>query len=343
MKKINVCIIFGGQSTEHDISIKSAKNIFYHINKKIFNIFLIWISKKGLWYLVDKFNFLTKKNISFFVKNKKLFFVKKNNMQIKIDVFFPIIHGKYGEDGKLQGFFDTINIPFVGSGVLSSAICMDKDFSKRILNAAKIPTAPFLTVQKKFCNKVNYNYIVNKLNIPFFIKPSNQGSSIGINKIYNKRDFIKFIKLAFDLDDKIILEKEIIGKEIECGVLGNDFPKTSVCGEILINKGFYDYQNKYQNTAKIIIPAKISSKISKKIKFLSLKIFKMFECKGMARVDFFLTKKNKIIINEINTLPGFTKNSIYPKLWKATKISYSSLITKLIYLAMNYQKKLITS
>lgn len=345
MNKINVCIIFGGQSAEHEISIKSAKNIFYYINKKIFNVYLIWISKKGFWYFIENKTFLSKKfndfknNISLVINNKYPIVITKTNLPIKIDVIFPIIHGKFGEDGKLQGLLNFINIPFVGSDVLSSSVSMDKDFTKRILCADNIPIIPFFTLNKKNYNNINYKNIVDKLNLPFFVKPSNQGSSIGVNEINNQKEFNKFIELAFDFDNKIILEKKIIGKEIECGVLGNDTLKSSICGEILLSNKFYDYKSKYFHDTKIIIPAKISTEISKKIRSLSLKIFKKLECKGMARVDFFLTKNNNIIFNEINTLPGFTKNSMYPKLWLAMKISYSSLITKLINLAIDFHKK----
>lgn len=347
MNKTHIGILFGGKSTEHKISIKSARNIFKKIDKKIFIVSMIRISTEGFWYLekksncalVEKNNYT--KNIISIVLNSKFPFLV-NNVPLKIDVIFPILHGKYGEDGSIQGLLRVINLPFVGSDILSSAISMDKDITKKILQASNISIAPFFCLKKKLYNKKTFN----KIKFPVFIKPANQGSSIGISKAFNDKELHEAIEIAFDLDIKVIIENEIIGKEIECGILGNDNPKSSLCGEItLSNNSFYNYQSKYINNkyAKITIPAMILPEISKKIRKTALKVFKILDCKGMARVDFFLTPKNRIIVNEVNTLPGFTNISMYPKLWMASNLSYSDLIKQLIQFAIEYhnQKKLL--
>lgn len=341
MKKKNIAILFGGQSSEHEISIKSAKNIFHLINKKNFKILLIWITKKGLWYLDTSYKFLLDENNNHLYRillmpgNKYPFLLENKNM-LKIDIIFPITHGSLGENGSLQGLIKILNLPFVGPGVLSSSISMDKDITKRFLKTANILTTPYISLKKNKYHSIFFDKIVKKLGLPLFIKPSSQGSSIGIKKINNIKEFKNAIQEAFDLDEKILIEKEILGREIECGVLENNKVKTSVCGEIITKKGFYSYYNKYvcNLNSQIIIPAKISKIISNKIRFTTLKIFKMLNCTNMARVDFFLTKNNNIIFNEINTLPGFTSTSMYPKLWEYSQVNNFKLINKLIQHAL---------
>lgn len=346
MKKIHVAILFGGPSSEHEISIKSAKNIFNLINKKKFKVLLIWITRKGLWYLDTSYRFLLDENNSNLCRilllpgDKNPFLIKNKNV-LKIDVIFPITHGSLGENGSLQGLIKMLNIPFVGCGVLNSSISMDKDMTKRLLKTANILTAPYICFKKTQFRLINFDNIIKKLGLPFFIKPSNQGSSIGVSKVNNFKEFLISIKKAFDLDDKILIEKEIVGKEIECGVLEHNKIKTSVCGEIITKKGFYSYYNKYicNLNSKIIIPAKININISNKIRFITLKIFKILNCTDMARVDFFLTKNNHIIFNEVNTLPGFTSTSMYPKLWEYSGVNNFKLINKLIIYALNIHNK----
>lgn len=345
-KLLKIGILFGGQSKEHEVSLLSAENIFNNINKKKFKVYLIWINKKGSWYFCQSNNFL------YFRRNKikkiviipgnKYPLMIENKKPLKIDVIFPVTHGILGEDGSLQGLLRLINISFVGSSLLSSAINMDKEITKKLLKNMNFLISPFLVFHKNEIKKINYYNIIKLLGKNIFIKPTNQGSSIGINKVNDLKNFKLSINKAFDLDEKIIIEKEIIGKEVECGILGNfDFINTSVCGEIITKNNFYTYENKYKNNkeSKIIIPAKIDSKISKKIRSISKKIFKFFYCKDMARIDFFVTKNKQIIVNEINTLPGFTKNSMYPKLWKYNNIKCKDLISKLIYLAITSKKK----
>lgn len=251
-------------------------------------------------------------------------------------MIFPIIHGTLGEDGALQGLLKILELPFVGSDVLSSAICMDKDITKRLLQAAGIAVAPFLTVQAYNPNEYNFQEVQDILGLPLFIKPANQGSSVGVSKVENEQEFLIALDEAFKYDNKVLIEKSIKGREIECAVLGNYAPQASVCGEVIVKTDFYSYDAKYidNQSSEVVIPAIISEQASQKIREISIKAFKVLGCLGLARVDFFLTEYDEIILNEVNTLPGFTNNSMYPKLWEASGIGYAELITKLIELAL---------
>ncbi len=303
MKKI--LLIYGGASLEHDVSCNSAKAIIENIDNTKFQLDCVYITPKNEWTNNNK----KIDNIIEFIK--------------KYDVVFPIIHGSYGEDGKLQGMLDLFNIKYVGSNLGASYICMDKQRTKQILEYYKIPQVPFQIYQKN-----------QKLEIPFpvIIKPANGGSSIGINVANNKIQFKKAIKEALKYDQKIIIEKFINAQELECAVLEDKKLIISEIGEIVVNNGFYDYDTKYENnSAKTNIIADIPNNIKKQIKQYAKTIFKILELKGLARIDFFYEKDTKkIYLNEINTLPGFTKISMYPKLIMNKKISYKDLITKLI-------------
>lgn len=230
-------------------------------------------------------------------------------------------------------------VPFVGASVLGSAIGMDKDVMKRLLRDADIPIANFLAFKQE--DKIDFKEISKKLGLPFFVKPANLGSSVGINKVKNKKDFAKAVKEAFQYDTKIIIEEYILGRELECSVLGNQNPMASAVGEVIPHHEFYSYEAKYidENGAALEVPAKISSQISKNVQELAVKTFKVLACEGLGRVDFFLRKNGKLIVNEINTIPGFTKISMYPRLWEASGISYTELINHLIELAIERFKR----
>lgn len=347
--KKKIAIFFGGKSAEHEVSIESAKNILRAINKEKYNVVLIGISQKGDWFRVSEKKFLSQDYIK--VENPKggraipfskggSFFLKTKDKDMKIDVAFPILHGPFGEDGAIQGLFKIFNVPFIGAGILGSAVGMDKDICKKLLRNSGIPTANFLTFNNSQKNKIFFDDIKEVLKTPFFIKPANLGSSVGISKVEKETDFEKAKELAFKFDNKIILEEYIEGREMECSVLGNENPKASIVGEIISNHEFYSYKAKYldKKGAKISIPANISDKMMKKIRNLAIKTYKTLCCEGMGRVDFFLTKKNKIFVNEINTIPGFTSVSMHPKLWEASGVSYSKLIDELINLAIKRHK-----
>lgn len=317
-KRLRIGVLFGGKSAEHEVSLQSARNVIGALDKNKYQITPIKINKDG------KFNF---ENIK------------------KFDVIFPVMHGPFGEDGSMQGLLKLAGVPFVGPGVLGSAVGMDKDVMKRLLRDAGIPIGKFVALKQ--CNKIAFNEIKKKLGLPMFIKPANMGSSVGISKVRNEKEFKKGVDDAFKYDSKIIVEEFIEGREIECALLGNDMPMASVPGEIIANQDFYSYDAKYIDTgSKSVIPAPIDKKTTKKIQELAIKTFQVLNCEGMSRVDFFVKKNGEVLVNEINTIPGFTDISMYPKLWEESGIPVNKLLDRLIELAIERfekEKKLKTS
>ena len=344
--KTKLGLIFGGMSTENEVSVMSANSILKNLDKKKYEIFPIYISKNGEWYQYD--------NLENIEINEDMHYLNKikNVMGYlqKLDVLFPVLHGSYGEDGTIQGLFEMIDKPYVGCGVLASTIGMDKAYAKVIFDKANIRQAPYIYLEK---NRDKYTYIDKEFNrktmtldecvdlvekeigFPVFIKPSNAGSSVGVNKAENREELTEYIKYAEKFDKKILVEKGIQGKEVECAVLGNENVITSCVGEIKPADKFYSYDAKYQSEdSKTTIPANLDKEVSGEIKKLAVKAFEAIDGKGLSRVDFFVEDKtNQIYINEINTLPGFTKISMYPKLFEAEGIQYSELLDKLIDLA----------
>lgn len=315
MKKIKVAVIFGGRSAEHDVSVVSAKNVIAALDAQKYIAVPVKIDKAGKDY----------RSLPHKLRG--------------IDVAFPVLHGPFGEDGTMQGLLKLIGIPFVGPSVLGSALGMDKDVMKRILRDAGLPVAKFLVVRGS--ESVRFEAVSRTLGLPFFVKPANLGSSVGIHKVKTKTEFLPALRDALRYDHKVVIEQFIEGRELECAVLGNDNPKASVPGEVIPHHEFYSYEAKYldPNGAALEIPARIPARITREIRRLSVRAFKALECEGMGRVDFFLTKKGKSYVNEINTIPGFTSISMYPKLWEASGISYSQLIDKLIQLALKRFKR----
>ncbi len=346
MKK-NIALIFGGKSAEHEVSINSAQNILKALDTELFTPFLIGISKQGSFYQfanvdifkkyksLNDFDLTNEELISLIsYKESPYVYSLKSKEKTAIDCAFPIVHGTMGEDGTLQGLLKIVNLPFVGCSVLSSAVSMDKEYTKRLITDAGILNSKYLVLKKN--SEVSYSEIVQKLGTPFFIKPANAGSSVGVHKIKTETDWLLKLKDAFLYDHKVIAEEYIDGKEIECSVLGlNENPKVSLPGELIVSHEFYSYEAKYidANGAQIVIPAEISADQVQKIQNLALKTFQTLGCDGLARVDFFLKKNGQIYVNEINTLPGFTQISMYPKMWEASGLSYSKLISELIHLA----------
>lgn len=254
-----------------------------------------------------------------------------------LDVIFPVLHGTYGEDGAIQGFAKLANLPCVGPGILGSAVGMDKDVMKRLLRDAQIGIADFVTVKPKTKDKYSYEELSSRFGEVLFIKPANMGSSVGISKVTTRDEYIPAIELALRFDSKVIIEEQIVGREIECSVLGNDQARVSIPGEVIPVDGFYSYERKYldENGAALEIPAKLSEEQIKSIQTIALQTYECLELEGMSRVDVFLTANNKIIVNEVNTLPGFTEISMYPSLWEHSGISVNQLIDELIQLAIN--------
>lgn len=353
MKK-NVGIIFGGRSTEHEVSLQSARNIVDAIDKEKFDVTLIGIDKNGIWHLNESTQFLLNsdnparialhqsgRNIAFIPGQDKQQLVEFQSKALsQLDVVFPIVHGTLGEDGSLQGLLKMVNLPFVGSQVLGSAICMDKEVSKRLLRDAGLNIAPFIKLTKQNRQQMDFDIARTQLGLPLFIKPANQGSSVGVSKVNTADEFKIALDTAFTYDNKVLIEKGIEGREIECAVMGNHKPVASVCGEIELSDSFYSYDTKYLNEkgAKVTIPADIPDDISQKIKHIAVNAYETLECTGLARVDVFLTMDGTVFINEINTLPGFTNISMFPKLWEASGLSYTDLITHLIELAIEHHQ-----
>jgi len=344
--KIKVAIIAGGMSTEHDVSLKSSTSILKNINKKKYDTKTIYFSKSGDAYeYIGDYKNLCKLNKEDLKKEINIMEAVKD-----CDIVFPVLHGAFGEDGCIQGVFEIMQKPYVGPGVLSSSICMDKVFTKEIINKAEIAQAKYIWLKKvsgiyvyvdekrnekelslsKICKLAE-----SKLNYPMFIKPSNAGSSIGITRVTNIEELEKGIEYASKYDKKIIIEEGVEGREVECAVLGNDEVIASRVGEVLAADTFYSYDAKYDNKeSKTVIPAKISKSIENEIRETAVKAFKAVDGKGLSRIDFFIEKKtNRVILNEINTLPGFTNISMYPKLFEAYGIGYSELIDKLLEIA----------
>lgn len=323
MKK--VLLLCGGNSTEHAVSLISAKSILENIDYTKFEVSTCIIDFDNQWYeYLDKIEVITD------WQDKELRQVENIIEYLySFDIVFPITHGVNGEDGKLQGMLDLFNIRYVGCKTLSSAICMDKAVSKMILNYLNIPQVPFITLKN---SKFKLNDIINELGFPMIIKPANGGSSIGITKANKKSELKKAINHAFKFDKKVIIEKFITARELECAVLEDKDYYISEIGEIKSANDFYDYQSKYENKESYtIIPAPISEDVSNKIKDYAKQVFSGLDAAGLARIDFFYDEENnKIYLNEINTLPGFTSISMYPQLFIHEGLSYSELITKLL-------------
>ena len=345
-KKLSVGLVFGGNSREHDVSIESAKAIYnalsnsYNLERFVVNP--IYINKYGFWedleysksiLLGDKESTKKRKNNEDIINNLSNFPVVNN----KIDVWFPALHGPNGEDGVIQGLFKLTGKPFVGSGTLGSSLGMDKIAMKSIFKSYNLPQAPYIYLHKSnlldklFMESIFYK-LERTINYPCFIKPANLGSSIGITKAYSKQELISGIEIASKHDDRIILEKNIEGRELECGVLGQPIMKSSVVGEVKFQTDWYNYESKYdENLSSTIIPADLNIEITNKIQNLAIEAFKAINASGLARVDFFYQESTQqIYINEINTLPGFTKTSMYPRLWEASGLKLEKLVANLI-------------
>lgn len=346
-----LCVIFGGKSSEHEVSCKSAYNILQNLDKSKYDIIKFGITKEGTtwlytgddesikdasWYTHDCLPCV----ISHCPNTEGLFLLADGKAEkIKVDVFFPVLHGKNGEDGTIQGVFELAQIPYVGNGVAASALCMDKIFTKNILECAGIPVTPGFYIIKNEISDVDAinTKIKESFGYPVVVKPSNAGSSVGVSLVETEEELNEALKVAAREDRRILIEKKIEKRELECAVLGShEEADASVLGEVVTLSKMYDYTTKYEDAAtKTVIPAEVSEEISDEIRKLSVRAFLACDCTGLARVDFFVENgTNKIYLNEINTLPGFTNISMYPMLWGATGISYSELLDRVIELAI---------
>ena len=351
MQKLKLGVIFGGKSSEHDVSIVSGTSVIRNLNKEKYDITPIYISKDGRWYIytkpIEQIEVLT---IGKEIEEKYMIENLEDTLK-GLDVVFPVLHGLGGEDGSIQGMLEMFKIPYVGCGVLASSIGMDKVYAKVVFDKANIKQAKYeyirkynekyIYIDKEFNEKVldlkEVCEIIDKnLNYPMFVKPSNSGSSVGIRKVTNIKELEKAIEYAAEYDKKILVEEGLVGKEVECAVLGNEEVISSCVGEIKPAEEFYSFDAKYKNSeSKVLIPADLSKEMSNEIRKLAIKAFKAIDGKGLSRVDFFANEKTEeIFINEINTLPGFTQISMYPKLFEHIGIPYTELLDRLIILAL---------
>jgi len=350
--KISVALICGGQSPEHEVSLMSAQNVLNAIDVREFDCHVIYIHKSGSWHYVDEklhqsLNELVHKTLPVIhlvmgAKDKKYFCDENNHLLSAIDIAFPVLHGQLGEDGTIQGLFKMLNLPFVGNDVLSSAVCMDKEITKKLLKYAGINVPKFLVFYSHEKEKLNFEHISQELNLPFFMKPANTGSSIGVKKIKNKLDFDEALQQLFYYDQKILVEEYIAGREIELSILGNQEQLiASIPGEIICHHEFYSYEAKYidKNGADVIIPTELAESEIHEFQHIALKAFTALCCTGLARVDFFYSQpEKKIYLNEINTLPGFTNISMYPKCFQYSELPYPELVRKLLILGLEKQR-----
>ncbi len=350
-KKKCIGLIFGGNSNEHEVSISSAKTVYKafnsEINKERFTVKAFYINKYGDWLdsdlseriLIGEIENNTTKKQGIF-NQEKINFLDGIEFQ-NVDVWFPLLHGINGEDGSIHGLLKFTKKPLVGSGILGSALGMDKILMKTIFSNLQIPQVNYLVFKDKDLNneKVKNKLIleiINKLNFPIFVKPSNSGSSLGISKIKNKSALLQALEKAWEIDRRIVVEEGLEVREIECGIIGNSELITSEIGEVTYETDWYDYDSKYNSNNKITIPAKIEPKITKQIQEIAIQSCKALNIFGFARVDFFLEKSsNKILINEINTIPGFTTKSMFPMLWRASGLNIEQLVAKLVDISLD--------
>ncbi len=342
--KQTIALLFGGKSAEHEVSVRSARYVAAAIDATKYRICFIAIDREGRWILsshaaLKKFPAVSLRThgrelVAFIPGSGGTLYNMTTKRTIQIGVVFPVLHGPNGEDGTVQGVCKSAGVPYVGASVLGSAVGMDKDVMKRLLRDAGLPIGKFITIAAG--EPVTYPSLVRELGTPLFVKPANMGSSIGVRRVASASEFAAALHDAFRFDTKVLVEEYIAGREIECSVIGNEAPAASIPGEIVVHDTFYSYDTKYVSSdgASLVIPAPLIPKAAKEVRQLAERVCKVLCAEGLARVDFFYTKAGKWYVNEINTLPGFTAISMYPKLWEATGLSGSELVARLIALAV---------
>ena len=356
-KKIRLGVLFGGRSAEHEVSIQSARNIVDALDMDKYEVVLIGIDKQGRWSLneaslallesgdesLPAYEGSEEQRVTLVSEatGGELVRTSDNAHLGAVDVVFPVLHGPFGEDGTVQGMLKLFDVPFVGGGVLGSAVGMDKDVMKRLLRDAGLPIGDFDVVHRHTRDQANFEATVEKLGRPVFVKPANMGSSVGISKVTDTARFEAALDEALRYDSKVVVEAMIEGREIECAVLGNEVPEASIPGEVIPHHDFYSYAAKYldENGAALEIPAKLTDDQVSRVRDLSIEVFETLCCEGMGRVDLFLTPDDDLVVNEINTIPGFTRISMYPKLWEASGVPYGELIDRLVKLAISRHER----
>ena len=353
MKKLSVCILFGGMSPEHEVSLRSAESVLNNIDKEKYNLFPVGITKNGDWilYTGTDYSLLPAGEWERWPENRRaaispvrgqglLSFEGDCVVRERIDVVFPVLHGENGEDGAMQGLLQLAGIPYVGPHVAASAVSMDKTLTKLVMDQANIPQAAWQLVRASELVESKLDRILDSLeqrfDYPMFVKPAGTGSSVGVSKASDRNALAHALISAGRYDEKILVEEFIDGREIEVAVMGNDSPVASVAGEIDSGAEFYDYEAKYiTDTSTTYIPARITEEVEEQVRDYAVQVYKAIGCQGLSRVDFFVTRKdNRVVFNEINTLPGFTSISMYPKMFAASGIPYTDLIDRLLELAV---------
>ncbi len=348
--RTRVAVLFGGRSAEHEVSLQSARNVMNVLSPDKFDIVPIGIDRSGRWYLDNNAVGMLDRNgeepreisessrevtLAPAGENRELIDVTSRTSLGSVDIIFPVLHGPFGEDGSVQGLAKLANLPCVGSGILGSAVSMDKDVMKRLLRDADLPIVDFAVYRTEEAAAADYEAVVERLGQTLFVKPANLGSSVGVSRTHNRASYEEAIHLAFQFDTKIIVEQEIRGRELEVSVLGNEAAVASLPGEIVPQDGFYSYEAKYvnENGAALVIPAEVPPTLAETLTRMAVESFRALECRGMARVDFLMDVDGHAYVNEVNTIPGFTAISMYPKLWEVSGISYPELVERLISLA----------
>jgi len=345
-KKIRVAVLFGGRSGEHEVSLRSAASVINAVDKNKYEVVPVAIGKTGKWLSVKESAKLLpagavgRESVGGF-EERSLAIRPEPGSAAAVDVVFPLLHGTFGEDGTVQGLLELASVAYVGAGVLGSAAGMDKDVMKRLFRERGLPTPDHVALLRSHLEPERRAKMIRSLEkrfgYPVFVKPANLGSSVGITKAHDRPELQQALEFASQFDRKIVVERFIDGREIECSVLGNDAPNASLPGEVIPSREFYDYEAKYiDENSRLIIPAHLSRAQTRSVQRLAVEGFLACECAGMARVDFFVEKKTgRVLLNEINTIPGFTSISMYPKLWEASGLAYKDLIERLIQLALD--------
>lgn len=341
MSKEALCIIYGGKSAEHDVSILTAQNVLNAIDKEQYHIDIIYITNDGVWRkkenISDQINDIHVLHLDQSHEGEISTMLTQSSQGGRYDAVFPLLHGPNGEDGTIQGLFEVLDIPYVGNGVLAASSSMDKLVMKQLFAQRGLPQLPYVSFLRSEYEKYQHNILKlvhDKLEFPVFVKPANLGSSVGISKCENEEELIQGIEEAFLYDRKLVIEQGVNAREIEVAVLGNDYPETTWPGEVIKDVAFYDYKSKYKDgKVQLSIPADLDEEVQMTLRNMAVEAFKATDCSGLLRADFFVTEDDQIYINETNAMPGFTAYSMYPKLWENMGLPYAELITKLITLA----------
>ncbi len=356
--KLRVGVLCGGRSAEHEVSLQSARSIVDAMDREVYDIHVLSIDKQGGWHLLAPGGFLENPEDPERIRLKKgaarvvlapgdeagtIREVETGRTLGAVDVVFPVLHGPYGEDGTVQGMLKMLRIPFVGAGILGSAAAMDKEVTKRLLREAGVPVARYMVLDSA-SQRPDFEEVRQALGSPCFVKPANLGSSVGVQCAGDADEFDKALEEAFSWDSKVLVEAFVEGREIECSILGNRDPEASIPGEIVTDRSrhlFYSYEAKYidGHGAALEIPAKLTPEVAERVRELGIKAFRTLGCEGMARADFFVRAAGEVVVNELNTIPGFTKISMYPKLWEASGLPYPELIHRLIRLALDRHRR----